>query len=109
MKTEIAVDRIIFKLIERVKLDRDPNKAGRRIREYYDELVKQFKQQGYDEITKVIVDNFLNMTIAVLEKDEVEWIAGNTSLNVVNIYMGIAEAGKETPDAIASEDKDTSR
>ena len=56
MKTEIAVDKIIFKLIERVELRKDPSEAGKQIREYYDELVKHFKEQSYDEITKVIVD-----------------------------------------------------
>ena len=65
MKTEIAVNKIIFKLIERVELKKDPNEAGKQIGEYYDEMVKQFKEHEYDEINKVIVDNFLNMTICV--------------------------------------------
>ena len=90
MKTEIAVDKIIFKLIEKVELKKDPNEAGKQIREYHDDLVKYFKEQSYDEITKVIVDNFLDMTIAALDKDEIDWLKGNIALNVVNIYMGIA-------------------
>jgi hypothetical protein len=107
MKTEIAVDKIIYKLIERVELKKDPNEAGKQIREYYDELVKQFKEQGYDEITKVIVDNFLDMTIAVLDKDEIDWVAGNTASNIVAIYQGIAETDKETPEADAPEDENS--
>ncbi len=86
IKTEIAVNKIIFKLIERVELKKNPNEAGKQIREYYDEMVKQFKEHGYDEIHKVIVENFLDMTIAILDKDEVDWIVGNSALNVVNIY-----------------------
>jgi hypothetical protein len=105
MKTEIAVDKIIFKLIEKVELKKDPEEAGKQIREYYDELVKQFKEKGFDEITKVIVDNYLEMTIAVLEKGEVDWIAGNTALNIVNIYIGIAETDEEIPVSEAREDE----
>ena len=107
MKTEIAVDKIIYKLIERVELKKDPNEAGKQIKEYYNELVKQFKEQGYDEITKVIVDNFLEMTIAVLDKDEVDWVAGNTASKIVAIYKGIAETEKETPEADAPEDENS--
>jgi hypothetical protein len=109
MKTEIAVDKIIYKLIEKMDLKKEPNEAGKQIREYYDELVKQFKEQGYNEITKVIVDNYLDMTIAVLEKEEVDWITGNTALNVVNIYMGIAETDKEEPEAEATEDENSEK
>lgn len=105
MKTEIAVNKIIFKLIEKVELKKDPNEAGKQTREYYDEMVKQFKEHDYDEIHKVIVENFLDMTIAILDKDEVDWIAGNPALNVVNIYMGIAETNNETSENEPSENK----
>ena len=98
MKTEIAVNKIIFKFIGKVELKKDPNEAGKQTREYYDEMVKQFKEHDYDEIKKVITDNFLDMTIAILDKDEVDWITGNPALNVVNIYMGIAETNIETPE-----------
>ena len=105
MKTEIAVNKIIFKLIERVELKKDPNEAGKQIGEYYDEMVKQFKEHEYDEINKVIVDNFLNMTIAILDKNEVDWITGNPALNVVNIYMGIAETSNKTSENKPSENE----
>ena len=105
MKTEIAVNKIIFKLIERVELKKDPDEAGKQTREYYDEMVKQFKEHDYDEINKVIVDNFLDMTIAILDKDEVDWITGNPALNVVNIYMGLAETENETPEVETPEDE----
>ncbi|MCJ7666252.1 MAG: hypothetical protein MUO59_05900 [Actinobacteria bacterium] len=105
MKTEIAINQIIFRLIKKMELKKDPNKAGKQIREYYDELVKQFKEHGYDEITKVIVDHFLNMTIAILDKDEVDWTTGNPALNVVNIYMGIAETTNETSENKPSENE----
>ena len=61
-------------------------------------MVKQFKEHDYDEIKKVITDNFLDMTIAILDKDEVDWITVNPALNVVNIYMGIAETDNKTPE-----------
>lgn len=107
MKTEIAVNRIIFKLIEKLELKNDPNEAGKQTREYYDEMVKQFKEHDYDEINKVIVDNFLDMTIAILDKDEVDWSTGNPALNVVRIYMGIAETENEIPQTENQEGENT--
>lgn len=101
----MAINQIIFRLIKRIELNKDPNKAGKQIREYYDEMVKQFKEHEYDEINKVIVDHFLNMTIAILDKDEVDWITGNPALNVVNIYMGIAETTNETSENKPSENE----
>ena len=109
MKTEIAVDKIIFKLIERVELKKEPDEAGKQVREYYIDLVKNFKEHGYDEITKVIVDNFLDMTIAVLDKDEVDWIKGNIAMNVVNIYMGISETVGEAPEDEEPEDDNSEK
>ena len=37
--------------------------------------------------------------------DEVDWIAGNPALNVVNIYMGIAETNNETSENEPSENE----
>ncbi len=105
MRAEIAANKIVFKLIEKVELKKDPNEASKQTREYYDEIVKQFKEHDYDDINKVIADNFLNITLAILDKDEVDWTIGNPALNAVNIYMGLAETNDETSENETSENE----
>ena len=103
MKAEIAANKILFKLIEKMELNKDPYEASKQTREYYDEIVKQFKEHDYDDISKAIVDNFLDITLAILDKDEVDWTIGNPALNAVNIYRGFAETNNETSEDETSE------